>query len=707
VSYLFGLNAVTSFSSLAGALLLVLLLFPAIPAHAEPQETAFALPANAGFTGLFDMPSARVMKDWHMRFHLSRVGNYTTGALAASFLPRLEVNGRITDFSNIPGLSTDKALDFKLNLIKEGEAWPALSIGATDIHGTGLFASRYLVASKYIGPFDVTLGIGQGILAGEVTEGPGSGGSASEDAALDFLTSSLNRDTRFFGGVELRLTEDFSLLGEYSSLDYEKLENISEPARMPFNFGLAYRLDSAVFTLSFQQGRELSGSFSTQFPLQPEGLLPWKKKPYWSPTEELRQEAMTASNEELALLLRYHVAAEGFSNVRTSVADAAAWVEIENPTYLSDTQAMNRALRAISALAPPRIAWIYLSVKKRNIIFVTVKLGRADFEAYIDHRLDTATLLNFSVFNSEGNELRQAFARQEIGASPLTASYGSKKYAMHVWPQWTTFLNDLSGFWRQRFSLLTTVSYFPWPGGFVTGSLNAPLYNDIKSSIVTSEEFPIRSDSVDYLAKSDIRVDTLAFDQIVNLPDHWLGRAGLGLFESAYGGGALEVFRFFREGRFGLGLETEWVKKRDLDNDFTFRSDTPSLHTFFLNLYHKLLPEIGLDIGLKLGRFVAGDWGGRLDVSRTYRYFTMGAWYTITDTDLFTASFNKGYHDKGIYLTVPFSVFKDHDNPLRLFYSFRPWGRDTGQTVRQVNGLYPMARGLSIDRLKREFGSPY
>ena len=80
----------------------------------------------------------------------------------------------------------------------------------------------------------------------------------------------------------------------------------------------------------------------------------------------------------------------------------------------------------------------------------------------------------------------------------------------------------------------------------------------------------------------------------------------------------------------------------------------------------------------------------------------------VNDTDGFEASFNQGYHDKGVYIVVPFSVFKDHDNPLKLLYSFSPWTRDTGQTVRQVHGLYPMANPYTssttgnIDSFRRQ-----
>jgi hypothetical protein len=682
---------------LFGGVLLVLLLL--VPGYALAAGPAPALPGNSGGSGLFDMPSARIMEDWNLRLHYSRVGVYNTYAVSASFLPRLEVNARITDFSGVAGLSTDKSFDFKVLLVKESEVWPAIVLGATDIHGTANFTSRYLVANKFFGPLDVTFGIGQGILAGEITHGRGSAGSASEDAAIDFLTSSTTR-SRLFGGMEFRITETLSLVGEYSSLDYEKLVHIDKPAANPINCGLKYRLGKNIFSLSYQRGRELSGSYSAQFPLKPEGMLPWKKIPFWRPSAALQQKAYDASPEELALILRHEVAAEGFSNVRASVADAAVWVEIENPNYLSNTKAMGRALRAVCALLPPRIEWIYLSIKFRDIVLMTVKLCRQDFEAYVDGRLDSETLLEFTTFATKGNEQRQAYLQQEPGATPLTASFGAKKFEFDILPRLNSYLNDLSsGVFRYNFAVLWTAAYYPWPGGSLRTVFSTPLYSNIPSDITTSETDPVRSDTIDYIRDTSARFETVTFAQLLNLPGDWLGRAAVGMFESAYGGLGLEVFRYFADGRWGLGLESEWVKKRTLDNDYQFKEDSPLYKPAFVNIYHKLVPSLGLDVGLKLGRFLAGDWGGRLDVSRTYRHFTMGAWYTVTDSHDFDASYNRGYHDKGVYLVVPFSVFKDHDNPLKLLYSFSPWTRDTGQTVRQPNGFYPMANPYASSTL--------
>ena len=674
-------------------------------------EDSYNAPNNYGVTGLWDMPTARLMPDWNFRIHYSYVKPYGTSGLTATFLPWLEVNGRITRFLDVPsrwanyGDSRDKELDLKLRLLNESDSLPAVALGLNDIHGTAIFSSRYFVLSKLVGPFDVSLGLGQGVMAGDITTGKGSAGEASEDAGFTFLTSNPTRRTKPFGGVELRLTERMSLLGEYSSLDYENLYGFNRTTKSNFNFGLKYRLWKSILSASYQRGDTFGLSLAGQFPLKPEGMLPWKKRPFWFPGDELKNRAWSASNEELALILRHDVSAEGFSNVRTSVSDISVWVEVENPTYLSNVKAMGRALRTVSVLVPPRIEWIYLSMKSKDLIVMTIKICRDDFEAFLDNRIDAAGLLEFAEFDNEGNELRGIFLRDESGASPLNKSYGAKKLTYGLKPSWKTFFNDPSGFLKHSFSVLGQASYYPWQGALLNGSIRLPLYNAISSSNEIEEPDPVRTDNVLYLGNQNMRLETFAFDQSVNLPFKMLGRAEIGFFESAYGGFGLEAFRFFKEGRWGLGLETEWVKKRDLENEFDFKENSPTYKTGYLNIYHKLIPELGLDAGLKLGRFIAGDTGWRLDISRTFRHFTIGAWYTVTNSaDVFTADYNRGYHDKGIYMVVPFSVFTDKESPRKLFYGFTPWGRDPGQTVNQINTLYPMAGKGNIDDFKRNIG---
>ncbi len=563
---------------------------------------------------------------------------------------------------------------------------PALAIGATDIHGTALFNSSYAVASKLFGPFDITLGLGQGILAGEKTSGWETSG------------------TGFFGGLELRLTENISLMTEYSSLDYSKMfgvDRVSDPGNSQWNFGLRYQpWKGGLLSLSYLRDEYIGWSFSQNFAFNPEGMLPWRKQPFWVAGEELKDRASRASNQELALIVREEIAAERFSSVRASVSDHSVWLEIENPVYLSNYKALGRACRALVSFMPERIEWIYVSLKSRDLIMLTVKMGREDFVAFLDNRLDADVLLEFSTLESDGREVREAFLREKPHASPLTAAGGSKRLIYGIKPTWQTLLNDPSGFWKNKFALDFHASYFAWPGGFFHGNYRVVLYNDISTSNTLTEEAAVRTDLIEYISQTDPRLETLGYDQVFDLPYSLLSRFGVGFFEAAYGGFGAELFRFFGDGRLGAGLEAEWVWKRDVDKDFDF-VDSNSYKTGFLNLYYKLFPEYGVDVGLKIGRFLAGDNGVRLDMSRTFKHFTLGAWYTYTDTDIFTDPNNQDYQDKGIYLTIPLSIFKDHELPTRLTYSLRPWTRDPGQTVSQFGALYPMADRGNIDTFHR------
>lgn len=692
------------------SVLLFTLCIAASASWCQAAQLDTSSPANTGVTGLIDMPSARIIPDWNLRAYYTWADPYRTFGMSAGLLPRLEVNGRLTTISGLPALSQaygslkDKAIDVKFQVLDETSTRPAVAIGATDIHGNALFTSRYVVASKFFGPLDTTVGLGQGILAGEKTQGGGSSGSASQDAAFSFLTSGATR-TRPFGGAEFWVTEDISLLAEYSSLDYETMRGITEvsdPGRIQINLAMRYRpWKNGLLSLSYLRGEFLGWSFSSSFPLKPEGMLPWKTKPFWVPGEDLIKEAREASNEGLALIVRDEVAAEGFSGVRASVSDSAVWLEIENTIYMSNAKAMGRACRAVADFVPERIAWLYISLKTNDIVLLTVKMPRKDLKAFLDRRMDAEGLLEYTQASNDGSKQRDIFLREEQTASPLTSLAGGKSFRYGVRPSWETLLNDPSGFFKNSFSLKWYTSYVPWAGAQFKGQIKTPLYNDISSSNKPTEPEPVRTDFVEYKKQTDARLDSLVYDQVFDLPGQWLTRAEVGLFEPAYGGVGGELFRFFQEGRWGLGLEGEWVRKRDIDNDFKFRGDY-SFHTVFMNIYHKISPRYGIDAGLKLGRFLAGDWGGRLDISRTYRYFTLGGWYSITDTDVFQSSFNRGYNDKGVYIVIPFSLFTDHDAPQRLNYALSPWTRDPGQTVAQANSLYPMAQKANIESFERD-----
>lgn len=91
---------------------------------------------------------------------------------------------------------------------------------------------------------------------------------------------------------------------------------------------------------------------------------------------------------------------------------------------------------------------------------------------------------------------------------------------------------------------------------------------------------------------------------------------------------------------------------------------------------------------LKTGRFLAGDLGAGIILSKFINGYTISAWYTATDTSDFTDSFNRNYHDKGVSITFPLRAFLGRDSRVVFPYRISAWTRDVGQDLDRRRNLF-------------------
>jgi hypothetical protein len=174
-----------------------------------------------------------------------------------------------------------------------------------------------------------------------------------------------------------------------------------------------------------------------------------------------------------------------------------------------------------------------------------------------------------------------------------------------------------------------------------------------------------------------------------------------GWLESAFAGVSGEAFAWLRDGRYGLGLESSLVRKRDPDEVLGLSREVDRLFvTGFVNLYAQVWPELGIDAGLKVGRFLAGDQGAKLQVRRTMEFFTVGAWHTRTEASGLSGSDNRRGAETGVYICVPLSVLDTRESRGRLQYGLSSFTTDAGQNVRRPAALYPMDEASLPDQTR-------
>jgi len=249
-------------------------------------------------------------------------------------------------------------------------------------------------------------------------------------------------------------------------------------------------------------------------------------------------------------------------------------------------------------------------------------------------------------------------------------------------------LNDPSGFFKGRAGVAAWVSLQPWKGANFTVGAEAYAWNDISSSVPAFPD-PVRSDIVSYLEK-DVAISNVMFEQILKTRYEIYGKVAAGLLEIEYAGLDAEMATTLLGGRILAGVGGSLVKKRDPGNPFKLTNNDwdDNYKTAFINTRVNF-QALEMYVDVKAGRFLAGDKGARVTVTKSFlNGVQLAAWYSFTDTSIFTDQYNNGYHDKGISISIPLRLFLGRDSRTLYTYSISPWTRDVAQDISHRTALF-------------------
>lgn len=626
-----------------------------------------------------EIPSARVMRKHSYRIGVGQVDPYRYYYVAISPFQGLELDGRITEVLGVKvtqsgwggyGNTKDKGSDLKYQLWPEGKYLPAISLGIMDPHGTRIYTSQYVVFSKQIYPFDFTVGLGNGRYGKKSLPAQGEG------VKLEMLSDPGGwlSDSQVFWGIQFAPSEKYAFMVEYSPIKYHiqvrdpaHSRYFREPAPSKFNFGLRWRpVRWAELDLTYQRGQELGLNFSMAFNIG-RPLIPIYDHPY----KEKAEDRVRPVTERIQKAL----AASGFSDIGVLIVGDDLWVEAQNDKYYYTPRAWRVILNIIHDIPPEPFEYLNIILKENGIPMSFLHLSREDLVELQAGRLKPDEFLYLSQYGAPTAERPAVESRYK-----RTVRYGLR-------PSLETFLNDPSGFFRYRLGLSAWTNYHPWRGSsFIAGLAGYPINNVTSSNEPLS--IPVRSDVVLY-KKRQVALDRLMFDQMERLTSNLYARLAAGLLEVQYAGLDAEVAVPLLNGRIFLGLSGSAVKKRAPSRPFHFKEDEVKdvYTTGFVNARLNI-PEKEVAVDVKAGRFLAGDKGARITISKFINGVILWAWYSFTDTSMFSDRFNRGYHDKGIGVTIPMRLFEGKDTKTAYHLSLSPWTRDVAQDIDHYHNLF-------------------
>jgi len=676
------------------------------PHKVEPSAS------NYGQTGLFETPSAKFMEEGSLRltFSASYPNEYTT--LTATPFSWMEASFRYSEVKNrlygprsFSGNQSwkDKSFDIKLRLFKENYFLPDVALGLRDIAGTGIFSSEYIVATKSIGEFHVTAGIGWGVLGTDANiknpmlsfdskyqQRPSQFGLGGDFNYKDWFRG----NAALFGGFEYDLKKyGLRITAEYDTSNPDVVSFIPMKVDSRINIGLKYYLSESLnLGFSFDRGSQfriyfaLKGGFSkdTLPKPRPKNVIPLSKE---QKTKSFNDKSLfyRSLNKSLQDEIIYIQGA----NYHSDSVDVA----IATSKFSSFTRTAGRTARIVSALSVDEVKDINIFSMNGDLEVAHFKINKKNFDLATKKKSSTSELLiNTKVrspnkkplYTSAEFQPRVNFPEFTWKMSPaLKHQIGGPEgfYLGQLW--WKT---DTTIKFKRSLSLYT--------------SFGINIYDTFKNLNNPSDStLPhVRSDVQDYLTEGKNNIQRMQLEYIFSPYKDWFVRADFGILEEMFGGFGGEIFYRPFDRNISFGLSAHRVKQRDYDQRFSFRDYVTN--TGHLAIYYDF-PD-GITSQVAMGKYLAGDKGVTLDLGKRFGSgFAIGVF--ATKTDVSKEEFGEGSFDKGFYFSIPTSLFYSDYRTGSISFGMHPLTKDGGSFLNQHNSLFSILGDSNRNNIMKDW----
>ncbi|NKE44687.1 YjbH domain-containing protein [Roseomonas frigidaquae] len=631
-----------------------------LPATAVAQEVP-GTGSSYGGVGLIEMRNARFRPDGVVEAGSSLRHQRRFHFLNWQALPWLETSFRLAerlDGTSGAGMTTDRSFDVKLRLLTESDWVPAVAVGLQDFIGTGLYSGEYVVASKRFGNWDATLGIGWGRLGtGDDLGNPLTSLSprfedrprdVGEGGSINTFPFFRGEQAAVFGGLEYSLPELWTPFGgieglrakvEYSG-DALRDERGGWPARTTglrgearsrLNYGLHWSNGWLDAGLDWVHGTDLLFRLSARF--DPDRV------PERAALPALGARPVSPPAPEAAM--REALRRAGFRPVAVEIAGAEARIAVAGGRQRRLAGAAGRVLRAVQPHLPRGFERLRLSWRQAGVEVARLTLPRRAMEAA-------------SRGDGSAEELFFASTLEPAGADRFGLMGGGSGFAWGAEPRLSVLLGDPSRTLRWQAAAVLGARWEIGQGFAVAGSLSRALAGNLAGAPPSDSLLPrVRSEAARYAREGETAIPALYGEGIWGLGPDLFGRVTAGYLEPMFAGVSAEVLWRPHDRPWALGVDVAQVAQRDYDQQLGVLGY--HVTTGHVSAYADL-PWHNLQGVVRAGRYLAGDWGATVELSRRFASgIEIGGFATLTDVPF--SQFGEGSFDRGIFIRIPLDLF--------------------------------------------------
>ncbi|MBC8379986.1 MAG: YjbH domain-containing protein [SAR92 clade bacterium] len=655
-----------------------------------------SLASDFGVTGLIDTPTARMSADGTLTTTAAIQSRTNSYAITYQVTPWLEGTFRYTGFNEF--FYWDRNYEAKVRLWQEQDYLPQVAVGIRDLVGTGVWGSEYVVASKVVGDFDFTLGLGWGRLAGNGDiNNPliqlsdrfstrdtdvGLGGELSSGAFFS------GKKAGFFGGAAYQFDSlPVSLMLEYNPDQYDwEFGNGGLRPKSPWSAAVKWQALPGV-SLSLSRQHEQEWGIELSAALDTKSLPPRRPAPTFTSSLDMAPQDLPPqlNAQDWYDTLLYDVERSGLLLLEASIerSSSTAILVMGNDQY----PVWADAIAKMAVLAD-----LHLPSAVNTFRIIAEEAG---------HRVQTLQMRRPSLAYGQSRQLveRQisVLPGRSLASPQRKTSFFQKKVFFDVGVGTRLQLFDPDD--PARYQLYTKIgASLALPKAWtLTGAYGVDITNNFdESSRISggSALTPVRSDVVKYLTEGDTGLDSLYFEKRGSAYKGIHYRVFGGVLEEMYSGFGGEVLYQPFQSRLAYGLSANWVRQRDYDKSFKHLDYQTA--TAFASVYWAS-PFYNFDVAVHAGKYLAKDVGATLEVRRTFNNgWMVGLWATMTDVS--AEDFGEGSFDKGMFFKIPFDGLFGGNARGSYGARVRPIQRDGGQRLEDFSGnIWWDIRGARYD----------
>lgn len=705
---------------------------PLFPSSPPPIYNDFGSP------GYLQMPSARMAPDGEVALTLNKVDPYLRYNLNVQMLPWLDATLRYVQDSSVTLFTgkdnVDKGVDLRFRLLEETEVLPAVALGLRDLAGTGLFNGEFLVASKRLGDFDFTAGLGWGNLGERdrlknpfctaadhfCTRPNTTSGKGGQIEFKKFFTGPMSP----IAGVSWQTPwQPLILLAEADGNDYSNESNPSAfESDSPFNFGAQLRVNPNVaLRVGFERGNTvmfgvaIHGNLNTLrqakkvdpiTPVMPTPEAAALKVPAAKELsasnesgavasnetdKEVSTEQETATNPDWVALSKRLQREAGYEVEQIAISDGTLQLRAEQTRYRDALVGHERAMRVLQATVPAPIQHFELIDTVHGLGQVMVAVDRDELVDALTPS-DMQPALEDVISREEPKDLSNATAdnSENIVNSVET-----------ITPEQSPWSTTLTPYLQQGFGGVDSIYTYDIGGRaelawakeqtLAQATVLASLLNNYTDFTQLNPGFttlpPVRTRIREYLDQP-IRLEALQLTQFGEIGNDWQAQGYGGYLELMFAGVGGEVLYRPLNSTWGVGVDVNVVRQRDPASELGLLDY--QVETGHVTLYKDLPNFYNFRVKLSAGRYLAGDVGSTVDISREFASGVVVGGY-FAKTNVSAEEFGEGSFNKGFYLQVPLDLLTIGHTKSKASLGFNPIQRDGGQKLSRRNNLWSIS----------------